>query len=185
MNIGKTLGTLLVASLIAPAGLLFSQVNSQPAAADSVLSRTDTISTTTNPQNTFSCVQDLAQSIRKQVAPLKFSINGNNVTWKLHSVRLMRIKNQVNQMETDVNRLETRKSSLPSWQQQLLGNVKQDTHELVYQTSAAIKMLNKHHDTTALATTQYPQYIDMISQKANDAADSIGTVFQRHGVDMD
>jgi hypothetical protein len=34
-------------------------------------------------------------------------------------------------------------------------------------------------------TTSYPQDIDMISQKANDAANSIGTVFQRHGIDID
>lgn len=180
MNIFKKLGTLAVAFLIVPAGLALART-----APDAASTRADTMSTTTNVQRTFSKIQDLAQNIREEIGPLKFDTNGTQVTWKVHSTRLMKVKKQVNQMENEVNRIATRKASLPDWQQQLLGNVKRDTHELVYQTQAAVKQLNKLRNTNALALTRYPQYIDQISQKANDAASSIGTVFQRHGVDMD
>jgi hypothetical protein len=186
MNIVRTIRTLFVVGLIAPAALLFSQVSAQPVAANSSFaSPMDTISTTTNVQRTFSRIQDLAQKVRKEVGPLKFSTNGTSVTWKVHSARLRRVKNDVNQIETDVNRLATRKEGLPTWQQQLLSSTREDAHELVYQTSAAIKTLQAHRDTEALAATRYPQYVKNISKSSNQVANSIGTAFQRHGVDMD
>jgi hypothetical protein len=142
-------------------------------------------SATPNAKKAFTRIQDLAQNVRQQVGPLKFGTNGTDLTWKVHSMKLSNVKTWVNEMESDVHRLETSKSDLPAWQKQLLSNVREDTHELVYQTSAAIKVLDQHHNKMALVTTSYPQDIDMISQKANDAANSIGTVFQRHGIDID
>lgn len=184
INILRTLGTLVVAGLMAPAGILFAQGAYQPANNTSTsASWKDTA--TTSPMKTFSKIQDLSQKVRKEVGPLKIRTNGTQVTWKFHSARLARVKRQVNQMQNDVNRLSATKESLPSWQQQLLGNVKTNTHELVYQTRAAITTLNAYHNTNALATTRYPQYIDHISQRANSTAIRIGTVFQHHGYDMD
>lgn len=184
MKIRRTLGTLIAAGLIVPAGVLCAQT--APAQTSTMADSASSADTaTTSARNTFSRIQDLAQSVRKEVGPLKFDTNGTSVTWKLHSTKLTRVRSQVNQIEQNVRKLSARKESLPAWQQQLLSNIKEDSHELVYQTSAAIKTLNAHHDTTVLATTRYPQYIDMISQKANDAAHSIGTVFTRRGVDMD
>jgi hypothetical protein len=181
----RTIGNILLAGSIVPAGVAFAQVSQKAPTNGAVVSQNDPAPTTANAQKTFSKIQDLAQNVRQDVGPLKFKTNGTNLTWKLHSIRLMRTKKAVNQMEMDVNQLESRKANLPPWQQELLGNVKEDTHEMVFQTSAAIKTLNQHHNKMALVTTNYPQNIDMISQRANDAASSIGTVFQRHGVDMD
>lgn len=184
MQILRGLGTLIIAGFIAPAGLVLGQTAPNLARTTvSAASKADPVTTTG--KTTFSQIQDLAQNIRREVGPLKFDTVGTSVTWKFHTDRLARVKQDVNKMEKDVNKLEARKNTLPAWQQELLNDVEQDSHEVVYQTSEAIKTLNANHNTTVLATTRYPQYIDIISQKANDAAGSIGTVFQRHGVDMD
>lgn len=182
----KTFGTLLLAGSLAPAGALFAQPSTATTPAKTTYaSQADPASANMNVQNKFSRIQDLAQNVRKEVAPLKFGTTGTQLNWQIHSTKLARAKRAVNQMEKDVNQLESRKASLTPWQRQLLGNVKQNSHEMVFQTSRAIKVLNAHHNNKALAATSYPQNIDMISQKANDAAKDIGTVFQRHGVDMD
>lgn len=184
MNIRRTLGTLFIVGMIAPAGLLFSQTASQPTSAKATAKRRMDPATPSS-KFVFNRIEDLALSVRKDVATLKFGTNGTSVTWKIHSIRLARVKSQVNQMEKDIRRLSSRKQTLPNWQEQLLGSVKEDTHELVYQSTAAIKVLNAKHNTTVLATTRYPQYIDRISEKANDVGSLIGTVFQQHGFDMD
>lgn len=188
MNKLRTLGTFLLAGAITPAGVLFSQSSAATVTANGTYARhTDPASTGSNRnvQNKFSKIQDLAQNVRKDVGPLKSGTNGTELNWQIHAQRMARVKRSVNQMETDINQLQSQKASLAPWQQQLLGNLKEDTNEMVYQTSAALKVLNAHHDKMALVTTSYPQNIDMISQKANDAATSIGAVFQRHGVDID
>lgn len=184
MNIINKLGTLFVVGLIAPVGLLFAQTSAKPATTTTASVRSAD-PTMTGAENAFSNIQDLAQDIRREVAPLKFSTNGTSVTWQIHSTRLTKVKQEVNQMETDLNRLAARKQNLPGWQQELLSSVKTDTNEIANQTQAAINELNKVQNASALAATRYPQYIGNISQKANDAASSIGTVFQRRGYDMD
>lgn len=189
MNGLRTMGTLLLAGLITPAGLLFSQpsanavvTNANSTTANLAMARrVNSASPAMRVRKQFSTIQNLAQNVRKQVGTLKFGTNGTNVTWKFHAIRLQRVKHAVNKMETNVNRLEARKANLAPWQQQLLANVKENTHELAYQTSAAIKTLNAHHNTVALGTAPYQKNIHKISQNAKDAATTIGNVFQYHG----
>lgn len=183
-NSAKIFGTLLLAGLISPGGFLFSQPSENIASATNgtVAAGADAASTHAT-QNAFGKIEDSAQNVRQEVGPLKFGTTGTNLAWKVQVVRLRRIKKNVDQMEAEVNQLAVQKSNLPKWQQDLLGNVKEDALQMVYQTSAALKTLNKHHQN--LAATAYFQNIKTISQKANSAANSIGTVFQHHGVDMD
>lgn len=182
----KTFGTLLLAGSLAPAGVLLAQpATAATPAVNTHTSQMDPASMNTSVQNKFTRIHDLSQKAGKDVAPLKFGTNGTELNWKVHSIRLARAKKAVNQVEKDVKQLESRKAGLTPWQRQLLGNVKEDAHEMVYQTRAAVKVLNAHHNKNALALTSYPQNIDMIWQKANDAAEEIGTVFQRHGGDID
>lgn len=69
----KTFGTLLLAGSLTPAGVLFAQSSATANPAMSThTSQTDPAATSMSARHNFTRIQDLAQNVRKDVAPLKF-----------------------------------------------------------------------------------------------------------------
>jgi chromosome segregation ATPase len=192
----RTLANILLAGSIIPAGVVLSQAPPNAASNPAIAGEANPASTITNSQNAansqnvnaqkkFSQIQDLAQQVRKDIAPIKEATTGTQLSWKTHSRHLSTTKTDVNKIQSDVSQLQSEKASLSPWQQQLLVAVKQDSNQMASETTAAMKELSNLRDSTALATTPYYKNLRSISQHATDVTSSIGSVFQSHGIDMD
>lgn len=178
----RTLGILLLVALMAPAGLLFSQGFHRPTTATKT--STARLNPATSATKTFLGIQLLAQRVRREVRPLKYDTDITPITWQMQATQFQKVQGQVRKMENDVSRLSNRKESLSPWQYQLLGTTKQDVHEILFQTVAAMNTLNAHHNTAVLALTPYSNYVKIISQRATGVANSVRDAFQHHSVDV-
>jgi len=169
----RALGSLFVFALLSPAGFLFSIEPHQPVA---LTSPTANFADTETATTLFNRMQKLAGKVNKEAGPIE--VQNYELSWQDEGSSLDRIKSQINKMGSDLLQLSEMRKKLEPWQQRLLKRTTPDVHEMVYQTDAAIKMLNAQEDTMALQGTPYPQSIGILSHKANQLADSVGTFTQ-------
>ena len=173
LNFFKTTGLLLLAGLLMPAGMLLATENHQPPA---VTSSTANWYDVEQASNLFDRMNTLALKVRKEVARLQ--VQGNDLSWREHSARLARAKNDINTIGNDLEQLNEMKGRLEPWQQSLIDKITPDVHTMVHQTDEALRTLDARESRTYLALSQYPQNINLIYKNANEMAGTIGTVTQ-------
>ncbi len=172
-NFIRVFGWLFAFLLMSPAGYLLAIQPRQPVALSSATANwADTERATT----LFGNIQDLAQKVRREVGPLQ--VQEPQLSWQIDASRLTQIKSDVNKMSNDLAQLSSMRKKLEPWQQQLLKPATRNVHELVYQTEAAIKMLDAQHDMLALSGGNYPQALDIISHSAHKVSSAVGTYTQ-------
>jgi hypothetical protein len=173
LNFYKTTGSLILAGLLMPAGILLAKEGSQPPA---VTSSTANWYDVERASNLFNQMNTLALKVRREVGRLQ--AQGIQLGWSEHAAGLARAKANINTIGDDLMQLSGMKSRLEPWQQSLLNKVTPDVHEMVYQTDEALNTLETHKDRTVLALTQYPQNIDQIYDSANQMTGIIRTTTQ-------
>jgi hypothetical protein len=172
-NLVKTLQSVLLASLLMPAGMLLATETYQPPA---VTSSTANWYDVDQASRLFNQMQTNALHVTKEVGALQ--IQGTELPWQADSARLARARNNINIIGNDLLHLDQMRSKLEPWQQSLLHKVTPAAHEMVYQADVAINTLNAHQNRNYLALSQYPQNIDQIYKNANQMANTIQTVTQ-------
>ena len=172
-NFFKTTGLLLLAGLIMPVGMLLaSDTYGAPAATSSTANWYNV----EQASNLFNQMNTQALKARKEVARLQ--AQGDELSWREHSTRLARAKNDINTIGDDLQQLNEMKTKLEPWQQSLLKKITPNLHEMVYQTDQALNTLSNHEDRIALIMTHFPRNIDLIYKNANQMSDTIDTVTQ-------
>jgi hypothetical protein len=156
-----------------PAGMLLANESHQPAA---VTSGTANLYKVEQASNLFDQMGTLALKVRRETARLQEQ--GIVLNWREHSARLARAGNDINTIGNDLEHLNAMRSGLEPWQKNLIREITPEIHEIVYQTDEAMNTLNAHENRFALAMTQYPQNIKLITKNANQMADTINTVTQ-------
>jgi len=173
VNVVRTIESLLLVGLVMPAALLFGVTTNQQF---DIKSNTANWYDTEEATTLLNQMQTLAGNARRQVARLQ--AQEDQLPWQAQSQRLERARYDVNQMGSDLVRLDQMKTRLEPWQQSLVHKVTPQVHEMVYQMDAAVAQINKHENKSVLAMTTYPQNINMIYKSANRMTDTIGTVNQ-------
>lgn len=173
LNIFRVLGSLLVVALVSPVGYLCA-MNSHP--LPYLTSPSANWADSENATNMFNRIQLLARKVQNEDGPL--TVDDVQLAWQIDAGKLDQIRSQVNEMSGDLLQLCEMRKKLEPWQQQLLGRMTPKIHELVYETQAAIEMLNHQHSMMALYPTSYPHYLAAISHDANQLAGSVGTYTQ-------
>lgn len=169
----QVLGTFLALALFAPAGFLFSKVN-QPKIQFS--SSSANWADVAQASHLFNQIQILSQKVAHEIGPIQ--AEETNLFWRGQANELNQVRDHVNQMGEDLSRLSQMRNRLEPWQQKLLNLMTPDIHELVYQTRAAIHVLNSQHNKLALFATSYPQNVTIISNTSGHLENSIGTFTQ-------
>lgn len=169
----KTTGLLVLLGLIMPAGMLLAN---EPVQAPAVTSTNANWYDVEQASNLFNEMNNLALKVRREVARLQ--VQGDQLSWKAQSTRLARAKYDINTIGNDLEQLNEMKSRLEPWQKSLINKITPRVHGMVYQTDAALHILDAHENRTYLVLSQYPNNIDQIYKNANQMANTIGTVTQ-------
>ena len=169
-QIVRLFGMLLAVALFSPVGFLFSVGTQQEL---ELTSKTANWANVEYASHLFNQIQDLSRKVEREVGPIQ--VQEVQLFWQGQSVKMDQVRDQVNKMSQDLWQLSQMRNNLEPWQQKLLDRMTPDVHELVYQTRAAIRVLNNQHSKLALFGTSYPQYITVISNKASQLSSSIGT----------
>lgn len=172
-SIVRVFGTLLAIGLFSPVGLLFSMGTQQPL---NLTSSAANWADTEQASQLFNQVQHLSRKVEHEVGIIQGE--GTDLFWQGQADNMDQVRNHVNEMSSDLAQLARMRSKLEPWQQQLLDRMTPDIHEMVYQTRAAIHVLNGQHNRLALFASNYPQYITVISNKSSQLSSSIGTFTQ-------
>jgi type II secretory pathway component GspD/PulD (secretin) len=172
-NTLRTIGFMLFAGLIMPAGMLLAteSYNTSP-----LTSSTANWYDVEQASSLFKSMNRLADKVTKEVGILQ--VEGNQLGWRVHSARLGRAKNAINAMGEDLFELNRMKNSLEPWQQSLINKITPRIHEMVYQTDEALNRVRADENRNALALSQYPQNIDQIYNSATQMSGTINTVMQ-------
>ena len=172
-NTLRTIGFMLFAGLIMPAGMLLAneRYNTYP-----VTSSTANWYDVEQASSLFKSMNRLADKVTKEVGILQ--VEGSQLGWREHSARLGRAKNAINAIGEDLLELNRMKSRLEPWQQSLINKITPQVHEMVYQTEEALDRVRTDKNRNALALSQYPQNIDQIYNNASQMSGTINTVTQ-------
>lgn len=173
LNFFRTIGLLLVAGLLMPAGMLLA---SETQGVPAVTSSTTNWYNVEQASNLFKQMNALALKARREVGRLQ--VQGYEMDWRAQASRLEGAKTDINTIANDLMQLNEMKNKLEPWQKSLLNKVTPNLHEMVYQMDAALGRINAHQNRTYLSMTQYPQNINQIYKNANQMSNTIGTVTQ-------
>ncbi|HXH51436.1 MAG TPA: hypothetical protein VNM47_19020 [Terriglobia bacterium] len=172
-NALQTIGFMLFAALIMPAGMLLAteRYNAYP-----MTSSTANWYDVEQASSLFKNMNELAVKVRKEIGILQ--VEGSQLGWRVHSARLGRAKNDINAIGEDLFELNRMKSRLEPWQQTLINKITPHVHEMVYQTDEALNRVRSDENRTVLALSQYPQNIDQVYNSASQMSETISTVTQ-------
>ena len=121
--------------------------------------------------NIFNRMQGEATAVRNATNGLQQDAYETDLTWQVHAQKLNRVRRDVNSMGEDLCRLQTIRRELSPAQKKMLDRVAPRVRSLAANTEAAIKTLNKNHDT--LYAANYPQRVGQIYQEATSLSKSV------------
>ena len=172
-NLVRTIKSLVLVSVLMPAGMLFATETHMPLA---VTSSTANWYDVEQASNVLNRMQNLSLKVRREVA--RVQVQGWQTNWRAQAQGLSEAKNNINTIGDDLMQLDHVKNKLEPWQRSLIHKVTPQVHEMVYQTDAALNYLSAHENRIQLALSEYPQNINIIYKNANQMAGTIGTVTQ-------
>lgn len=106
------------------------------------------------------------------------SFTRSNASWETHAGAISRIREDVNAMSRLLAKLQDSRGTAAPWQQTAIDRISPVAKELASNTTAAIDHLSKN--PRRLNTAQYQDYLEAISDSANNLAATI-TDFVEYG----
>jgi uncharacterized protein YfaS (alpha-2-macroglobulin family) len=124
-------------------------------------------------------VTQLLADVRQEAADLAKdademeSLLRNDVTWQTHAEMLRRVADHVNTMGRTVEKIEAKKSSASTWQQQAIDRILPLLKELAANTTAAINHINENKIRPV--SGNYPEYLKQNTETAHELGSTIAS----------
>src|ERR1700730_4563137 len=93
------------------------------------------------------------------------SLRRNDVTWQTHAEMLRRVADHVNTMGRTVEKIEAKRGSASTWQQQAIDRILPLLKELAANTTAAINHINENKIRPV--SGNYPEYLKENAETAH------------------
>lgn len=116
-------------------------------------------------------IQDHASAISKEVGPLDLQTRYGEVDWWTQSSTLNEVRDNVNVIGKDLNRLVELRTQLEPWEQREIDRIAPLAVEIADATKDGIRTFNRNQDHTW--NTQLPADLTTLSNKADELSKSV------------